>query len=192
MPTCSEPSLPVTLKHSLCCHPGSPCASVRAVEASARLAEGGGLAVSYRLYGDPGNIRIPETMFPSTADGLWHHTCLEAFVAAVDSPEYREFNFSPSGQWASYRFSASRQRDFGFIPPVAPQIAFHRRADGYRLDAVIARELLPADAILNIGLTAVIEARDGSKSYWALTHCAAQPDFHLRQSFSLTLQRPTP
>jgi hypothetical protein len=180
------------MKHSLCCHPDSPCAAVRAVQASARLAEGGGLAVSYRLYGDPGKIRIPETMFPSTADGLWRHTCLEAFVAAVDSPEYREFNFSPSGQWTSYRFSASRQRDYGFIPPVAPQIAFHRRADGFRLDAVIAQELLPADAILNIGLTAVIEARDGSKSYWALNHCAAQPDFHLRQSFSLTLQRPTP
>ena len=192
MPTCSEPSSPVTLKHSLCCHPGSPCASVRAVEASARLAEGGGLAVSYRLYGDLGQIRIPETTSPSTADGLWRHTCLEAFVAAVDRPEYREFNFSPSGQWASYRFSAGRQRDFGFLPPVAPQVAFRRCADGFCLDALIGPELLPGGATLNIGLTAVIEARDGSKSYWALTHCAAQPDFHLRQSFSLTLQRPAP
>ena len=75
---------------------------------------------------------------------------------------------------------------------MAPQIAFHHCPDGFRLDAVIAPELLPEGAILAIGLSAVIEARDGSKSYWALTHCAAQPDFHLRQSFSLTLQRPTP
>ena len=180
------------MKHPLCCHPGSPCAPVQAVEASARLAKGGGLAVSYHLYGDPEQIRIPETMFPSTTDGLWHHTCLEAFVAAVDSPEYREFNFSPSGQWASYRFYASRQRDFGFTPTVAPQIAFQRCADGFRLDVLIAPELLPSGATLNIGLAAVIEARDDSKSYWALTHCAAQPDFHLRESFSLTLQRPTP
>ena len=192
MPDCSEPSLPAAMKHSLSCHAGSPCASVWAVEASARLAEGGGLAVSYRLYGDLGQIRIPETTSPSTADGLWRHTCLEAFVAAVDRPEYREFNFSPSGQWASYRFSAGRQRDFGFRPPVAPQVAFRRCADGFCLDALIGPELLPGGATLNIGLTAVIEARDGSKSYWALTHCAAQPDFHLRQSFSLTLERPTP
>ena len=37
----------------------------------------------------------------------------------------------------------------------------------------------------------VIEAADGSKSYWALAHGASQPDFHLRQSFALTLHRTT-
>lgn len=162
------------------------------MEVSACLAEAGGLAVCYRLRGDLAAIRIPDAASSSASDGLWQHTCLEAFVAAVDSLEYREFNFSPSGQWASYRFYASRHRDISFIPPVAPQIAFQQCSDGFRLDALIAPELLPAGAILNIGLTAVIEARDGSKSYWALTHCAAQPDFHLRQSFLLTLQRPTP
>ena len=187
-----EDSSTATTAHALRRHPASQCVAVRAIEACARLAENGNLALSYRLHGDPESIRIPEPALPSASDGLWQHTCFEAFVAAVDGPEYREFNFSPSGQWANYRFSAGRQRDFGFIPAVAPQIAFHRCTDGRRLDAVIASELLPAGAILNIGLAAVIEARDGSASYWALTHCAAQPDFHLRQSFSLTLQRPTP
>ena len=187
-----EDSSTATTAHALRRHPASQCVAVRAIEVRARLAQNGALALNYRLRGDPEGIRIPEPALPSASDGLWQHTCLEAFVAAVDGPEYREFNFSPSGQWASYRFSAGRQRDFGFIPAVAPQIAFHRCTDGFRLDAVIAPELLPTDAILNIGLVAVIEARDGSKSYWALTHCAAQPDFHLRQSFSLTLQRPTP
>jgi hypothetical protein len=46
--------------------------------------------------------------------------------------------------------------------------------------------------MLQLGLSAVIEAADGSKSYWALAHCATQPDFHLRQSFTLTLNRNTP
>lgn len=179
------------MKQSLRCHPASPCAPDQTVEVDARLGEGG-LTVSYRLYGDAAQILIPERTSASAADGLWRHTCLEAFVAAVDRPEYREFNFSPSGQWAVYRFTACRQRDFRFVPPAAPQIAFRHCADGFRLDAVIAPELLPAGALLNIGLTAVIEAHDGGKSYWELTHCAAQPDFHLRQSFSLTLPRPTP
>lgn len=192
MLTCPQISSTAAATHALRRHPASLCVAVRAIEARARLAENGNLALSYRLRGDPEGIRIPEPALPSASDGLWQHTCFEAFVAAVDGPEYREFNFSPSGQWANYRFSAGRQRDFGFIPAVAPQIAFHRCTDGLRLDAVIASELLPAGAILNIGLAAVIEARDGSASYWALTHCAAQPDFHLRQSFSLTLQRPTP
>ena len=179
-------------QHALHCHPASACSSVLAVEVSACLAEAGALAVCYRLRGDLAAIRIPDPASSSARDGLWQHTCLEAFVAAVDGLEYREFNFSPSGQWAIYCFAACRERDLSFVPSVAPQIAFHHCPDGFRLDVVIAPELLPAGAILNIGLSAVIKARDGSKSYWALTHCAAQPDFHLRQSFSLTLQRPAP
>lgn len=192
MLTCPQISSTAAATHALRRHPASLCVAVRAIEARARLAENGNLALSYRLRGDPEGIRIPEPALPSASDGLWQHTCFEAFVAAVDGPEYREFNFSPSGQWAVYRFTACRQRDFRFVPPAAPQIAFRHCADGFRLDAVIVPELLPAGALLNIGLTAVIEAHDGGKSYWALTHCAAQPDFHLRQSFSLTLQRPTP
>jgi hypothetical protein len=46
--------------------------------------------------------------------------------------------------------------------------------------------------VLDLALTTVIEASDGSKSYWALRHGAAQPDFHLRQSFTLALKRNTP
>jgi hypothetical protein len=190
--TCHESSSTVAKHHALRCHPASTCAAFHAIEVSAIPTASGALALSYRLHGDPGEIRIPEPVPPSATDDLWQHTCLEAFVAAFNGPEYREFNFAPSGQWASYRFVAYRERDFGFAPPVAPQFAFRRRADGFQLDALLAPELLPASAILNISLTAVIEASDGSKSYWALSHCAAQPDFHLRQSFSLTLQRSTP
>ena len=123
---------------------------------------------------------------------MWQHTCLEAFIATVYAPEYHEFNFSPSGQWASYHFTGYRERDFSFIPLAAPRFTFRPLPDGFQLDALLAPELLPPGALLDIGLSAVIEAGDGSKHYWALTHCAAQPDFHLRQSFTLALQRPTP
>jgi hypothetical protein len=192
MLTCPESSATVTPHHALRCHPASPCAVVSTIQASAIVTASGALALSFRLHGDPREIRIPAPVPPAVTDGLWQHTCLEAFVAVADDAGYREFNFSPAGLWANYRFTAGRQRDPDFLPPTAPRIVFQRCTDGFRLDALLAPELLPASGNLNIGLTAVIEARDGSRSYWALSHCAAQPDFHLRQSFSLALQRSTP
>ena len=135
-------------------------------------------------------LHIPAPQPPGAADGLWQSTCCEAFVAAADGTEYREFNLSPSGQWAAYRFRAYRERDAAFVPPFAPQSDFQRLADGFRMTALLAPELLPPATVLQIGLTLVLEASDGSRSYWALAHCAAQPDFHLRQSFTLTLARP--
>jgi hypothetical protein len=164
------------------------------VTASARLTASGTLALRYELRGElrgePDGIRIPTPQPPGAADGLWQHTCCEAFIAAVDGAEYREFNFSPSGQWAAYRFLAYRERDAGFVPPSAPQIDFQRLADGFRLSAQIAPELLPPTGVFQIGLSAVLETAVGGKSYWALAHTAAQPDFHLRPSFTLTLTRP--
>lgn len=178
--------------HALHRHPASPCAAVRALAGNARLNDDGSLTLGYRLHGDLDGIRIPEPMPPAAADKLWQHTCLEAFVTTAGRREYREFNFSPSGCWANYRFTGYRERDFSFTSPVAPRLTFRHLPDGFQLDALLPPKLLPQGAILNIGLSAVIEASDGSTSYWALAHCTAQADFHLRQSFTLTLQRPAP
>lgn len=109
-----------------------------------------------------------------------------------NSAGYREFNFSPSGQWAAYRFTGYRERDEAFAPTAKPQLIFTPLADGFELRASLPAALLPPDSTLQLGLTAVIEAADGSKTYWALAHHAAQPDFHIRQSFALTLKRNTP
>jgi hypothetical protein len=182
--------VPAATEHPLRRHPASCCAAVRTIAASAGLAKDGALLLSYDVRGKPGRISIPETRPSGAADGLWRHTCCEAFVAAVDAPEYREFNFSPSGQWAAYRFSAYRNRDSGFVPPAAPQLDCRSDAAGFRVTARIAPELLPAATALNIGLSAVIETADGARSYWALAHTGAQPDFHHRQCFTLTLIRP--
>lgn len=182
--------MPAATEHPLLRHPADRCAGVRTIAASACLTAGGALVLRYDVRGEPDAIRIPETLPSGAADGLWRHTCCEAFVAAVDGPEYREFNFSPSGQWAAYRFTAYRERDAAFRPLAAPQLDFRSDAAGFRLTAHIAPELLPAAAAYHIGLSAVIEAVDGGMSYWALAHAGAQPDFHLRQSFTLTLDRP--
>ena len=178
------------IAHPLLCHPAAPCPARHQVSASAHLTADGTLALCFELRGDADKLRIPAPQPPGAADGLWQHTCCEAFVAAVDGAEYREFNLSPSGQWAAYRFHAYRKRDAGFVPPVAPQSDFRRTADGFRLTAQLAPELLPPATVFQIGLTLVLEASDGGKSYWALAHCAEQPDFHLGQSFTLTLALP--
>jgi len=43
-----------------------------------------------------------------------------------------------------------------------------------------------------IGLSAVIEETDGTKSYWALRHPPGKPDFHHPDCFALTLGAPPP
>ena len=44
-----------------------------------------------------------------------------------------------------------------------------------------------ADEPLSIGLSAVIEETDGTKSYWALRHPPGPPDFHHPDCFALEL-----
>ena len=43
---------------------------------------------------------------------------------------------------------------------------------------------------LQLGLSAVIEASDGSHSYWALRHAAGPPDFHRVETRILRLEPP--
>lgn len=177
----------------LACHPATPAAAVRALEARARFSADGALLIGYRLWGDIARLRVPDEQAARQADQLWQHTCFEAFVGDAASSAYREFNFSPSGLWASYRFTDYRQRDETPHEVAAPTIVTRRYAGRLEVDATIPPSALPADATLSLGLCAVIEAADvvdGSHSYWALAHCAPRPDFHLRDSFSLQLAAP--
>lgn len=157
---------------------------------AASFAANGELVLRYRLIGDPCRIRIPAIQPGAPAELLWQQTCGEAFIAAANAPEYREFNFSPSSQWAAYRFTDYRSRDEGFQPPIPPLVSSRVLPDGFQLEARLAPELLPDSPNLRLGLTAVIETTEGAKSYWALAHCAPAPDFHLRQSFTLSLDKP--
>ena len=136
-------------------------------------------------------VVLPAQAAPERKDDLWKTTCFELFLGQAGTT-YQEFNFSPSGQWVAYGFKDYRERDTGFTSPDAPKITMQALADGFQLEAELCPVLLPAGKSLQLGLSTVIEAADGSKSYWALAHCAAQPDFHLRQSFALTLNRNTP
>lgn len=150
----------------------------------------GGLSLAYRLNGPLDRLRIPAPLPPEFVDGLWEHTCFEVFIAVAGKPTYREFNFSPSGQWAAYAFRDYREREEFALTDIAPHISVHRFDDRLELDAALAPALLPStapDEVLQLGLSAVIEATDGSRSFWALAHPAATPDFHHRATMNLTL-----
>ncbi|HXE41059.1 MAG TPA: DOMON-like domain-containing protein [Azonexus sp.] len=181
--------MPGSHLNALVCHPASPANGIVALTVAADYSANG-LALSFRLTGDPQDILIPPPLPATASDGLWQHTCCEAFVATASDTDYSEFNFSPSGQWAAYQFTDYRCRDERFSPPLAPDSTFRLQPDGFQLDATIPCALLPTAAMLHVGLSAVIERRDGSKSYWALAHCGPAPDFHLRPSFTLQLETP--
>ena len=149
---------------------------MRAVEASAVRLDGF-ISLAYRIRGAIAEVALP----PRGALPLWQHTCCEAFVARRGGTAYDEFNFSPSGDWAAYAFTAYRQ---GEACPVSdPCIAVRAGAELLELEARVS---VPSEPLL-VGLTAVIEERSGTRSYWALRHGAGRPDFHERSTFALEL-----
>lgn len=173
-------------------HPAGLCDGVAAISASAGFAADGRLHLAYRCQGQPQLVRLPAPQPPGPADNLWQHTCCEAFVAADAGTAYREFNFSPSGQWAAYAFADYRQRETFAFPPGTPEITFRRDAGDFELDALLPAAWLPAAGVLHIGFSAVIEAADGGLAYWALAHPGERPDFHRRAAFLIELPAPAP
>ncbi|HYG56249.1 MAG TPA: DOMON-like domain-containing protein [Burkholderiales bacterium] len=133
-----------------------------------------GLKVSFSVDGE---AKFPPAAAPRFVDNLWQRTCFEVFAARNGAPEYREFNLSPSGEYAAYEFLSYRD---GMTPlPVQPRIRF----SGTMLEATIPLERGP----WRVGLSAVIEEDDGTVSYWALHHPPGRPDFHHPDAFALEL-----
>jgi hypothetical protein len=186
----------------LLAHPDAPGGAVRNLEAHAEWGADGRLRLSWRLDADLAGLRLPAAAAPARADELWRHTCFEAFVAplvggaqAPISGSYCELNFSPSGEWAAYRFSGYRSGMAALDLTAPPAARWRRRAQELTLEVALrAQDLLPGAATdaLRIGLSAVIEDRSGTISYWALCHQDGKPDFHHADSFALELAAPDP
>lgn len=141
----------------------------------------GRLVLSYLVNGRIGDIRLPAAKPATRGDALWRHTCFEVFATAPPHPAYYEFNFSPSTEWAAYRFEdyRDRRRVAEEIGPIAIDTQADR--DCFTLRAVLDLDALGAlshRASRRIGLSAVIEDIRGELSYWALAHPPGKPDFH--------------
>ena len=175
----------------LTCHRDTYSQAVRRIEARIGWREVGVLAVTYTLEGDIKRLCIPRSQPPRPTDGLWRHTCFEAFVAVKGKPEYYEFNFSPSRAWAAYGFRRYRDRAPLEDRAPAPRICVRRAGARLDLDAIIhlpGLSMMAHDACLSVGLSAVIEEENGVLSYWALKHPRGKPDFHHRDAFALDIE----
>lgn len=169
-------------------HPDTPPAEAISLDVEVARPAAGRLELSYVVTGAIDELRLPTPAAPERADGLWKHTCFEAFARRQDGGYY-EFNFAPSGQWAAYGFSGYRE-GMADADVDTPQIEAHAEAGRYEVRVSLQLDRLPglpADELWTLGLTAVIEDTDGGKSYWALAHPPGRPDFHHRDGFACEL-----
>ena len=181
-------------KAVLTCHPETPSKVVQEIEAGAGWTQENALIFTYGLKADLTRLRIPPPRPPCKADRLWQHTCFEAFVSVKSKPEYYEFNFAPSGEWAAYSFQRYRDGRPLEDGKLAATISVINTADRFDLKAIVRLDRLPTispHACLLLALSAVIEDQSGELSYWALRHPPGKPDFHHPDSFALKLDSPT-
>jgi hypothetical protein len=171
-------------------HPSTPCPAVERLQVEVRR-EAAALRLRYVLSGMIADLAIPPPASPTRRDELWKHTCFEAFVRPLPGEAYVELNLAPSTEWAAYAFDSYREAMRpAEIPP--PRLAVNVAERQLELLADLRLDGLD-DRTWALGLSAVIEAADGSRAYWALRHPQGRPDFHHADCFALELpptQRP--
>jgi hypothetical protein len=181
------------LQYELMCHPATPMAGVRSVFATAQRPAHRQVAAQFALHGELGAIAMPPMVPQQRADDLWRTTCFEMFIAAVGGSGYLEFNFSPSIRWAAYRFTDYRTGRVDEQHVAVHRVDLRVQGDVLELRVVVDLPGMADDEALGdweIGLSAVIEARDGTKSFWAVRHPPGDPDFHDKYCFAGILQAP--
>ena len=139
------------------------------------------LSLEYTLTGPVETVLWPQGAARTRSGDLWRATCFEAFAATADG--YVEYNLSPSGAWAAYRFDGYRE-GMRALDTSAPFIVTRTAPGRFVLTADVT---LPDDADDAVGLAAVIQGLDGAMGYWALAHPSDKPDFHHPDSFALML-----
>ena len=200
----------MSLRLSLQRHPATPCPPLAGVEVELARLSPLKVEIRYVLRGAVDNIR---TRAPR-GDDLWRHTCFEAFVRVDGEQDYLEFNVAPSGEWNAYRFRGYREgREVAKGAALSRLDVDWRRKplaadERERVEAVgrdtmerfepayfsakahlsLPRALtLSLDRPWRLGLSTVVEERNGRLSYWALAHPRGRPDFHHPDCFAIEL-----
>ncbi|MFL6814465.1 MAG: DOMON-like domain-containing protein [Bradyrhizobium sp.] len=165
------------MKVELSLHPDCKPGSI--ADLSVEVAhDGNAWRLSYIVTGRISHLVLPEPADPRRAEDLWQTTCFEAFIRHATGDAYGEFNFSPSRAWAAYHFDSHRSGMREIELPKDPEIRIERSEGLLTLEAAltVTKEFTGDDLRLN--LAAVIEEKDGTKSYWAVAHPPGEPDFH--------------
>ncbi len=177
----------------LVAHPDTPREPISGIAVEVRLLDAATLVCNYSLHGEVGRVLLTGPGNRHRADGLWQHTCFEAFIAAPGVPGYYEFNFSPTLAWAAYRFTDYRD---GMTPASltqAPGLQVRKSPEQLELTATVhlgGLTPLSRAPALRLALAAVIEDYHGRLSYWALDHPPGRPDFHHPDGFTMELRCP--
>jgi hypothetical protein len=181
------------MRASLIMHPAFPCDAVAGIRVDIDRFSLASLAIRFTVSGAIGDIAVPSPAAPARKDELWRRTCFEAFFRAGGEDAYCEFNFSPSTEWAAYRFARYREEmapleevdDIAIERSAGPgRLVVAARLDLARMGPIVGQSLLAA-------MSAVIVEKSGAKSYWALAHPPGKPDFHHKDCFRLEIARKT-
>src|SRR5262249_26136974 len=143
----------------LTCHPDTPSQAVQEIQVRAGWTQDNTLIFTYALKAELTRLGTRPRSPPGKADRLWQHTCFEAFVSVKGNPEYYEFNFAPSGEWAAYSFQRYRDGSPLEGDMLAPRISVSNAADRLELYAIIGLDRLPTippHACLFFSLSALI------------------------------------
>jgi hypothetical protein len=190
-----DPLLAAFTDVALTAHTRDGPGPVRQLSVSGALHRSGVLALDFQVAAELRALRFsPSACHARRSDELWRHTCFELFAARDDAPAYCEFNFTPSGEWAAYAFAGYRsaRRD---AAQDRIDVSTQAAGDGplrlrARMNLASALELdaqALAQASWRLNCAAIIEDNAGALSYWAVHHPVAQPDFHDRAGFAITL-----
>lgn len=157
---------------------------IRAVTADIRATPTGCVA-EFRLDGRIDAIVLPRSAASARTDDLWKTTCFEIFWQPIGGVAYREFNLSPSGQWAAYDFDTFRE---GMRNAAVDAISVSSASSQTQLvlKASIAAAL-PAPA--QVALNAIVEHEGGGMQYWAMAFGPGKPEFHSEATRQLIVER---
>jgi hypothetical protein len=177
------------MRHALKLHPDSRSSAVTGITVDVRRPSGSTVELHYVAQGDIRRVAIPPRAESKHVDELWKHTCFEVFLRDPAGVGYAEFNFSPSTEYAGYGFSRYRE-GMQAQQCTKPEVSFtggDRRIE-LRASVWTARvDHINPEGPLRLGISAIIEETDGTKSYWALAHPQGKPDFHHIDGFALAL-----
>ena len=171
-------------------HPDTPAPSVKSISVQVERSAAGRLCLRYHVEGTIDALVLPPPAEQLRRDDLWKTTCLELFVRVPAHPDYAEFNFSPSLQWAAYHFGCYRGAMNELDVREAPDIRVDASETHFALETFAEPPIAWRTGRLEIGLSAVIEEVGSIKSYWALQHPPGRPDFHHPDCFALELAPP--
>jgi hypothetical protein len=149
---------------------------------------GGILSIEYRVTGDLTQVEIAPPAAPIRKFALWEATCFEFFVGIPGDRDYWEFNLSPAGDWNIFHLDDYRQGLRDELAFTSLPFTVERQPNSLLLALEFdLSKIVSVEQSIEVSVTTVIKSVAGEMSYWAVTHCGTEADFHRRDSFAIEM-----